>query len=274
MIQLLSEIIDTVLLAGQEVLSIYEQKNIKVIQKENDTPVTKADIIAHQIIHNKINTLTPEISIISEESPTKNIQNYRSTTYWLIDPIDGTKGFIKKNKQFTINIALIKNQLPILGVVYAPALDELYYAYKNKGAYKISKSITKKITAYNKKKIKLWHIVYSHRNINHRVSQAFHALGDFKVESMSSSLKICKVAEGYCHIYPRLHPTSEWDTAAAQCIAQEANASIIRLDSLDILKYNISKDILNPPFIVLPNSLKKRILEWIIDLKKLQFNLF
>jgi 3'(2'), 5'-bisphosphate nucleotidase len=274
LIKLLIDIIEIATLAGKETLNIYAQKKIKVTQKENHTPVTEADIIAHHIIYNRIKVLTPNTPIVSEESSTSNIQNYRSNIYWLIDPIDGTEGFIKKNKQFTINIALIENKTPILGVVYAPALDELYYAYKNTGAYKVSNSITKKITAYDKGKPKLWHIICSHRKLNTKVSLAFKSLGDFKLETMSSSLKICRVAEGYCHIYPRFHPTSEWDTAAAQCIATEANANIIRLDTLITLKYNISNDILNPPFIVIPNSLKRRVFEWIRHSKNLKIDSF
>ena len=266
MVDLLRSIVQLSQKAGHEILDIYRNDHIIVTQKDNDSPVTQADMLAHEIICKALAKLTPEIPIISEESVTQKQHQKRKhwSRYWLIDPIDGTKGFIKKNDHFTVNIGLIENHQPILGVVFAPALDELFYAKKNGGAFKIQDERTSTIQTYLQETPNIWKILLSGDHPSPEIKSKLAILGNYEISSMSSSLKMCRVAEGAAHLYPRLRPTQEWDTAAAHCIINESGASMIMINDQEELRYNTSTSMVNPYFIAAPKTLLPVVVSWII----------
>ncbi len=238
--------------AGRAILEIY-QGEFEIQQKDDKTPLTTADLAAHEIIETALRKLTPDIPVLSEESA-KIPFSIRSQwqTYWLVDPLDGTREFIKRNGEFTVNIALIHQHKSILGVIYAPVLDVDYFAWQNGHAFKTDKhKITKKIHC---RKADLNKLVIAGSRSHHSP-----ALKDFIqhfnnpiVMSMGSSLKSCLVAEGAADVYPRLGLTSEWDTAAAHCIVNEAGGQIVTT-SMQPLLYNSKESLLNPEFFVSAN---------------------
>ena len=201
------------------------------------------------VIESGLKKYFPEIPVLSEEGrniPYKERSQWES--FWLIDPLDGTKEFINKNGEFTVNIALIKNSMPIFGVVYAPFIKELFWAAKNKGAWKIinkDRENSIHVSKINNKK----RIVISRSHPNEKVNNYINQFGEYELIRMGSSLKLCIIAEGKADIYPRLGPTSEWDIAAAQCIVEEAGGSVLEYKKNKPLSYN-KQNILNPFFIV------------------------
>jgi len=246
--------------AGQEILEIYEGE-IMVDFKEDKSPLTLADLRSQAAINNiLISTNLPILSEESEETPFETRMFWKS--YWLIDPLDGTKEFIKKNDQFTVNIALIENGVPILGVVYAPALGNIFWTDKLNYSYeaKIStKNITVKQVFQNAKQIQSSkrsdsYIVLrslSHSNKEEEISliKLLEGKSNVNYVEMGSSLKLCFVANGFAQIYPRFGPTMEWDTAAGHVIAQNAGCKIYEMYTNEKLVYN-KKSLLNPAFIV------------------------
>lgn len=235
--------------AGKVILDIYNS-GYDVEKKDDNTPLTTADTAAHNLIVAELAKLTPDIPIISEEQADIPFEIRKSwTRYWLVDPLDGTREFIKRNGEFTVNIALIEHHYPILGAIYVPVSGVSYYAIKNQGAFKKSKNS-------EPHKIKVREVTNdeiliagsrSHRDTS--LDDFLERIGDHQIISMGSSLKSCLVAEGKVDIYPRLGPTSEWDTAAAQCIVEEAGGHLTNTD-LQRLKYNTKDSLLNPHFLV------------------------
>jgi 3'(2'), 5'-bisphosphate nucleotidase len=237
--------------AGDAIMKIYTE-DYNVQKKLDESPLTKADLSSHEIIVQGLRELTPNIPTLSEESPERDIKN-RVTwkTYWLVDPLDGTKEFIKKNGEFTVNIALIHQNKTVFGVVNAPALDVTYWGGRGVGAYKLKNGIEKKIKVATKKKyIKDIKIVGSR---SHQCEEFYEFIADYPGASVSpigSSLKLCLVAEGFADLYPRFGPTSEWDTAAAQSIVEGAGGTVVSLVDRLPLKYNTKFSILlNPKFL-------------------------
>ena len=233
--------------AGKAIMKVYNSP-FQVKSKVDNSPITIADKRSHEIIENGLKKRFPDIPILSEEGENISYSERKKwKTFWLIDPLDGTKEFIKKNGEFTTNIALINNRFPIHGSVYAPFKNILYWAYKGSGAWKIEAKKEYQIkTNLNKDKIR---IVVSRSHLNDKVLNFIKKYDRYELIRMGSSLKICCIAEGKADIYPRLGPTSEWDIGAAQCIIEEAGGSIIDYGSDDRLSYN-KKNILNPFFIV------------------------
>ena len=234
--------------AGAAILEIYDT-DFDVETKSDNSPLTIADKKSHEIIEDGLKKLYPDIPILSEEG--KDISylvRKKWDLFWLVDPIDGTKEFIKKNGEFTVNIALIKNNYPIFGSVYAPYLRELYWASEGLGAWKsIDKSNEKRIKVIkseNKKRI-----VISRSHPNEKVTQFINQYKNHQLIRMGSSLKLCCIADGKADLYPRLGPTSEWDIGAAQCIVEEAGGSVLEYETNLRLSYN-KENILNPFFIV------------------------
>ncbi|MBC8255837.1 MAG: 3'(2'),5'-bisphosphate nucleotidase CysQ [Candidatus Marinimicrobia bacterium] len=234
--------------AGLVIMEVY--KTDFDIQIKNDkSPVTEADTRANEIIIDGLLKITPDIPILSEEGrdiPYEERSKWES--FWLVDPLDGTKEYIKKNDEFTVNIAYMQNNLPIFGVVYAPALDELYWGNVEKGAYK---SIAGK--TYNKINVRtqLNSPVQIATSRSHPSPKMDKFLSQFKsndLHPMGSSLKICSVADGRVHFYPRLGPTMEWDTGASHAVIKAAGGEIIKYGTNKPLKYN-KEDLLNPEFI-------------------------
>jgi len=235
--------------AGEEVMKIYK-KDFLIAFKNNKSPLTKADLASNKIICTALTRLYPNIPILSEENQEVPYEERKKWTYfWLIDPIDGTKEFIKENDEFTINIALIKNDTPILGVVYAPALNEMYYAKVDEGAFKNRQRLPLHTNPKPKEKLK---VVVSKSHLSEETQDFIDKLDTKNIEQISkgSSLKLCMVAEGKADIYPRLAPTMEWDTAAAHAIVLEAKKNVLIFDTIESLIYN-KKNLLNPWFVVI-----------------------
>ena len=239
--------------AGAAILDVYNDPTpIEIDTKSDDSPVTKADIAAHHIIEKGLNELTPEIPVLSEEGGLPDFaQRKEWPRYWLVDPLDGTKEFINRNGEFTVNIALIENHQAALGVVYVPVLDELYIGGQAFGSFKHANNTRSKLTT---KKLSLngeLKVVGSRRhgaealdNMIERINSLFCSIS--RVD-MGSSLKICACAEGTADWYPRLALTSEWDTAAAHAILKGAGGEIYTAD-LAPLEDNTKENILNPFF--------------------------
>ncbi len=236
-------------IAGEKILEIYDSK-FTIEHKEDNTPLTTADLAADKIIRNALHELTPEIPVLTEESehiPFEIRQQW--DRYWLVDPLDGTREFIKRNGEFTVNIALIENHESILGVINVPILKTDYYAWRNGGAFKkIAAESAHIIHVRPADKANLV-IAGSRSHATERLKTYYEKLGDIELLSVGSSLKSCMVAEGSVDLYPRLGLTSEWDTAAAHCIVEEAGGHLTQIDRSK-LRYNTKDSLLNPEFFV------------------------
>jgi len=223
------DIMDIVLLAkkaGDAIMKIYNQ-DFKVEYKADNSPLTQADKVANDIVEQGLSKLFKQIPILSEEGKRVSYKERVKWQYfWLVDPLDGTKEFIKKNGEFTVNIALIHKDSPVIGVVYAPALGVCYWAQKGKGAFKDGKRLPLRQKSNNCYKVV---VSRSHMSIE---TQDFidRIITSQKLElvSIGSSLKICLIAEGEARVYPRMGPTMEWDTAAAHAIVNESGLSLKR----------------------------------------------
>jgi len=250
---ILLQLCNAAITAGNRVLEFYEL-DTEIIYKEDKSPLTKADLVSNKILLSSISKITPNVPILSEEEFIEWDTRKNWETYWLIDPLDGTKEFIKKNDEFTINIALIEYNQPVLGIIYAPAFGSLFFSKKNNGSYKIytknnlntfknSEKISVKYT--NNEKIRVIGS-RSHSNIafDNWVKKKFT---NFEIIEKGSSLKFCEIAEGKADIYPRFGPTSEWDIAAGHIILLEAGGKLKTIDNKDLV-YNKKEDILNPHF--------------------------
>jgi len=234
--------------AGQAILDIYET-SFEVEIKSDNSPLTQADKNAHLVIESGLKSLFPNIPILSEEG--RDIpysERKKWNIFWLVDPLDGTKEFVKRNGEFTVNIALIKDNYPIFGSVYAPYKKELFWALEDLGAWKsIDKKQDKAIKVL--KSNKETRIVISRSHPNEKVIDYINQYSKHELIRMGSSLKLCCIADGKADIYPRLGPTSEWDIGAAQCIVEQAGGSVLEYTSNNRLRYN-KENILNPFFIV------------------------
>ena len=259
----LEKVADIAREAGKAVMEIY-QRDFEVEFKADESPLTEADTRANEIICRRLEELYSGVPMLSEENkeiPYETRKGWKE--YWCIDPIDGTKEFIKKNGEFTINIALVHDGEPVLGVVYAPALDDLYTAKRGEGAWKNRQRLPLQKNNAPQKSLR---VVASKSHLSPETQEFIDALRAHTEEieqvSKGSSLKLVMVAEGSADIYPRLAPTMEWDTAAADAIVREAgkmsyryeegvdylNASAQELDALK-LPYN-KENLLNPWFVV------------------------
>ena len=262
----IEDIVTIAKIAGDAIMEIYD-RNFTITYKEDTSPLTEADILANKIICEALVAAYPEIPLLSEENTAEAYEVRRHWEYfWLIDPIDGTKEFIKKNGEFTVNIALVHNETPVLGVVYAPVIGHMYKAKKGDGAYKSVLSDTGLVLQEDKLPIKTNRtpernltLVASKSHLS-KETQAFiddiaHNTEHLVQISKGSSLKLVMVAEGSADIYPRLFPTMEWDTGAADAIVREAGkmtyqySNKIKTKNNQPLKYN-KVNLLNPWFIV------------------------
>ena len=244
MATLLHAIYTIALDAGKSIMTHYHS-NITVENKADNSPVTIADLAANEIIINQLQQLTPNIPILSEESPQTDWQQRQYwQSFWLVDPLDGTKEFINKNGEFTVNIALIENGKPILAVVYAPALNKAWLG-DGKTAWLVTKA-GKEVIRLLPSTIPT--VVGSRSHPSVGLEAYLQQLGEHKWIAVGSSLKFCLVAEGRAQYYPRFGPTMMWDTAAGQCIAESAGATVNDLDGFP-LRYD-REPLLNPCFVV------------------------
>jgi 3'(2'), 5'-bisphosphate nucleotidase len=232
--------------AGIQVMAVYNA-DFKVEYKADQSPITAADIAAHKIIVAGLQKLTPEIPVLSEEAtcaPWQERQHWQ--TFWLVDPVDGTKEFTQRTGEFTVNIALIRQGEPVLGVVTAPALHEAFWGVKGEGAHKRS-STGKAERIRTTVPQNIMRVVASKNHLNDATKAYIEKLGAHQLVQAGSSLKFCRIAEGRADVYPRLGPTSEWDTAAAHAVLNAAGGRVETLDGSP-LRYG-KESVLNPHFV-------------------------
>jgi 3'(2'), 5'-bisphosphate nucleotidase len=239
--------------AGAAIMDVYNaaaSSQLDVTVKSDNSPLTQADLRANAIIVAGLNALTPRWRILSEESSEiPYAERAKWKTYWLVDPLDGTKEFVSRNGEFTVNIALIHEHAPVLGVVHVPASSATYTGASGIGAHhQLSNGEFRAVTASTTAADPL-RVVGSRSHRGALLDSYLAKLGAFELVSMGSSLKFCLVADGQADLYPRLGPTSEWDTAAAQAIVEAAGGVVCTLDGQRLL-YNTKADVLNPSFLV------------------------
>jgi 3'(2'), 5'-bisphosphate nucleotidase len=240
--------------SGRGLLAMYHDLHPQVEYKLDHSPVTQADLVSHQILEIGLSRLAPHWPVLSEESagvPFDERKSWRH--FWMIDPLDGTKEFLQRTGEFTVNIALIEDDRPVLGVVYAPVIDKLYFAARGAGAYRMDGKVTTSIkvaptTAGGTRFIVSRHHGSEQETLTHFIDQT----KDCEVMVMGSSLKFCLIAEGSADVYPRNGPTMEWDTAAAQCILEEAGGSVTDLEG-NTIRYN-KRVLLNSGFVARAHS--------------------
>jgi 3'(2'), 5'-bisphosphate nucleotidase len=234
--------------AGAAILEIYAG-SFAVEHKADDSPLTAADMAAHHAIIEGLHALTPDVPVLSEESASIPWSTRAAwTRYWLVDPLDGTREFVKRNGEFTVNIALIENHAPVFGVVLAPVSGELYFGLRDQGAFLQSapgampQPLSTRVAAQPPV------VAGSRSHAQERTGAMLANLGEHRMMSMGSSLKFCLIACSKADLYLRLGPTSEWDTAAAQCVLEQAGGAVLDMQG-EALRYNTKESLLNPEFI-------------------------
>jgi len=250
LVQLIPDLLALAKKVTAAVLSIYNaQASASHDLKADGSPLTEADMRAHQLIHDCLRTLTPDVPILSEEScdvPFSIRKDWQR--YWLVDPIDGTKEFLAKNGEFTINIALVDGHHPVLAIIAVPTTHTIYYATQGQGAWKLTGEICTALSVQPYDARQALRVVASRSHGAHAIERLNGHYADIELMRCGSSLKFCLLAEGLADFYPRLGPTSEWDTAAAQCILEQAGGVVIDLQGKR-LGYNTKASYLNPYFL-------------------------
>lgn len=250
---LLPSIIHIAQEAGKIIVDFYHNQTYQAFTKQDQTPVTSADLASHQFLLEQLQALTPTIPVLSEEDTSISLEERtRWSRYWLIDPLDGTQEFLARSGDFATVIALIENNHPVMGVVHGPISGVTYYAYQGKGAWKIpGQSEQVAIQSYHHETTtQSITVAISRRQDIKRITQNMSANWNYELIPLgSAALKACIVAEGAVDCYLRLGPTGEWDTAATQCIVEEAGGKIMSTH-LEPLSYNQRETLINPNFIV------------------------
>ncbi|MDJ0812314.1 MAG: 3'(2'),5'-bisphosphate nucleotidase CysQ [Woeseiaceae bacterium] len=247
--EMINPIVDLATSAGHAILEVYAT-DFDVQEKGDESPLTQADLASHRCIVAGLRSLTPDIPIISEEEGLPEFaERSQWPRYWLIDPLDGTKEFVNRNGEFTVNIAFIDNGRPLLGVVHVPVHEKTYIGCEGHGSELRTADGTTaiRVSAASRSPVR---IVGSRSHRGSSLDAFLARVGETDMVPMGSSLKFCVVAEGGADIYPRLGPTSEWDTAAAQAVVEQAGGKVLELDGKP-LSYNQKEDILNPYFVVI-----------------------
>lgn len=240
--------------AGEKILTVYQRSDIGLVEKEDGSPLTEADMLAHHHIKDALKKLTPAIPVLSEESTESEIEDRKNwPVLWLVDPLDGTKEFVNKTDEFTVNIALIVNHQAVLGAVVAPALGVSYFAMQGSGAFKKQAGQTQPINAAMPGKVTK--VVASRRHGSEALEKFLHQVGEHELVQAGSALKICLVAEGAADVYPRLGPTCEWDTAAGQAVISESQGKLYDSQGRDF-RYNCRDTLLNGSFLVSHEALE------------------
>lgn len=252
--ELLNAVIGLAGEAGEQILAIYNT-DFDVENKADKSPLTAADMASHRTICGGLANLTPDIPVLSEESSSIPFATRRQwSRYWLVDPLDGTREFIKRNGEFTVNIALIDGHRSVLGVVYVPVTRLCYFATLGTGAFKQEHDSSAQPIHTRQTIMGRFTVAGSRSHGTEQQTAFFNKLGsETELIAIGSSLKFCLVAEGKVDIYPRFGPTSEWDTAAAHCIVEAAGGSITDT-SMQPLLYNAKESILNPNFLVIADT--------------------
>jgi 3'(2'), 5'-bisphosphate nucleotidase len=246
---LLPEVRKLVAAAGTAILEVYAGAH-DVEYKSDDSPITRADRAAHEILAAGLRRLSPEIPVLSEESADEHAIEVRRhwRELWLVDPLDGTKEFISRNGEFTVNVALVRDHRPVLGVVAAPVLGLTYFGAEGIGAFVAQEGEPDRALRVRQPAARPLVVVGSRSHRGDSLDGVLGRLGPHEMRPMGSSLKFCLVAEGTADFYPRLGPTSEWDTAAAQAVVEAAGGAVTTLDGKP-LRYNERDTLLNPHFL-------------------------
>lgn len=261
--QTLEQLVDISRRAGLAILEWYDG-DMGITRKADDSPLTKADLASHELIHAELTRGWPDIPVLSEESADISWETRREwQQYWLVDPLDGTKEFINRNGEFTVNIALIRNRQAVMGVVHVPVTNVSYFGSRGSGAWRRDGEAAPVVIKVRQPAAEPFVIVGSRSHANPELEDQLNALGPFELTSMGSSLKFCRVAEGLADFYPRLGPTCEWDTAAAQAVVEAAGGQIVKRDGSP-LEYNSKEIYLNPHFFVYGDSEK----EWLLPFRE------
>jgi 3'(2'), 5'-bisphosphate nucleotidase len=248
--EFIEPMVELAITAGEAILKVYAT-DFGIQEKNDGSPLTQADMASHHRIYQGLKALTPDIPILSEESELPTFaERSQWERYWLVDPLDGTREFVNRNGEFTINIALIEASRPIFGVVYVPVINKIYFGCANYGAECRSDGADWEKISVSKKSAEPVRIVGSRSHRGSSLDEFLEKLGAYEMCPMGSSLKFCLIAEGAADIYPRFGPTSEWDTAAAQAVVEQAGGSVVTLDGNPLL-YNRKSDIINAHFLVI-----------------------
>jgi 3'(2'), 5'-bisphosphate nucleotidase len=243
------QLLDIARSAGRAILKVYHQ-DFAVEHKDDSSPLTAADLASHRTIVQRLSEIDPDTPILSEEGADIPFATRRQwARYWLIDPLDGTREFVKRNGEFTVNIALIEHGQPVLGVVHVPVSGVSYVGRVGEGAWKIEGDGEPTPIRVAARRAHPVRVAGSRSHAGDSLKRFLAGLGEHRIVSMGSSLKLCLVAEGAADVYPRLGPTSEWDTAAAQAVV-EAAGGLVTDTELRPLRYNTKDSLLNPHFLV------------------------
>ena len=243
------QLLDIARQAGQAILEVYRQ-DFAVQHKGDESPLTAADLASHRVIVERLGQIEPGMPVLSEEGadiPFATRSQWRR--YWLIDPLDGTREFVKRNGEFTVNIARIEDGRPVLGVVHVPVSGISYVGEVGTGAWKVDTTGDETPIAVRGRRPDRVRVAGSRSHAGDSLKRFLERLGDHEIVSMGSSLKLCLVAEGAADVYPRLGPTSEWDTAAAQAVVEAAGGQVTDT-RMQPLRYNSKESLLNPHFLV------------------------
>jgi len=239
--------------AGDAIMTVYGE-DFAVEHKADRSPLTEADLAAHRIILAGLTRLTPDLPVLSEEGAGIDWSVRRQwRRYWLVDPLDGTREFVKRNGEFTVNIALIADGEPVLGVVYAPVLDYLCWAESGRGAFLRQPDGKDLALRCQQPAPTPLRVIASRSHLDERTAAALARMGEVERIGLGSSLKFCRLAEGRADVYPRFGPTSEWDTAAGQCVLESAGGAVLSSDG-SRFRYNAKASLLNGDFIALGDA--------------------
>jgi 3'(2'), 5'-bisphosphate nucleotidase len=235
--------------AGHEILAVYESADFAVTTKSDTSPVTAADLRAHRLIVAALRELTPDVPVLSEEAAhIPFAQRAQWQRYWLVDPLDGTREFLARNGQFTVNIALIQGHAPVLGVVHVPQRELSYQGLPGAGAWCAAAGAAAQPLRVSARAHLPVRVAASRAHRGDSLAPFLERLGEHELLAVGSALKFCLVAEGAADVYPRLGPTSEWDTAAAHAVLVGAGGGVSCLDGTPLL-YNVRDELLNPFFV-------------------------
>ena len=239
--------------AGAAIMQVYAS-GFDIEQKADDSPVTSADLAAHRLIVQGLSQLTPDIPVLSEESAQVSWETRRQwQRYWLVDPLDGTREFIKRNGEFSVNIALIEGGVSVFGVVQAPVTGLVWHAERGAAAYRREGQQQDAISTRVPPAVPL-RVAASRSHRSERTQTLLARMGEIELIAQGSSLKFCRIAEGTLDVYPRLGPTSEWDTAAGQCVLEAAGGVLLAADSGQPFQYNQRPRLLNGDFVALGDA--------------------
>ncbi|MBX3727038.1 MAG: 3'(2'),5'-bisphosphate nucleotidase CysQ [Xanthomonadales bacterium] len=238
--------------AGEAIMAVYAT-DFEIAQKDDASPLTRADLAAHEILVSGLAALPPGLPVLSEESastvPAVERRHWRR--YWLVDPLDGTREFIKRNDEFTVNIALVEDGVPVVGVVFAPALDEMAWACSGQGAWHVHAGRRQRLAGRPAPATPV--VAVSRSHLDAHTARLLAGMGAHETLAAGSALKFIRMAQGRADLYPRLGPTSEWDTAAGHCLLTETGGEVFALDGRP-LRYNRRAGLLNPSFLAVADS--------------------